>query len=107
MTSLAAKCRPKGGVHFRHAWHVHLTRQRVYLPSFPEPQKKKKKDHGAEFNCVNLPNPHPWHFCFGSQTLLVFLGVSVPLKDIIKPFFFPLKNVGPSGTSPSRLVSAL
>lgn len=43
MTSLAAKCRPKGGVHFRHAWHVHLTRQRVYLPSFPEPQKKKKK----------------------------------------------------------------
>lgn len=70
----------------------------VYLPSFLEPQRKEeKKGHGAEFNCVNLPNPHPWHFCFRSQTPLVFLGVSVPLKDIIKPFFFPLKNVGPLG----------
>lgn len=54
--------------------------------------RKKKKGHDAEFNCVNLPNPHLWHFCFGSQTLLVFLGVSVPLKDIIKSFFFSFEK---------------
>ena len=57
------------------------------LPPYLSRAPGKKKGHDAEFNCVNLPNPHPWHFCFGSQTLLVFLGVSVPLKDIIKPFF--------------------
>lgn len=68
----------------------------VYLPSFLEPQKKKG-GRGAEFSGVNLPKPRPWHFCSGSQTRLVFLGVSVPLKDIIRPFFPPLKNAGPLG----------
>lgn len=57
-------------------------------PAFYSPRKKKKKKGpSAEFSCVNLPNPRPWHFCFGSQTLLVFPGVFVLLKDIIKPFF--------------------
>lgn len=99
-----SKTQEGGKGSFHHACLVHLPCCGVCLPSFQEPQGEKK-GHDAEFNCVNLPNPHLWHFCFGSQTLLVFLGVSVPLKDIIKSFFSPLKNVGPLGhfTFMSRL----
>lgn len=107
MTSLATTCRPKGGMLFRRACWGPSDLLGSVPPQLPGAPEQQQKDHSAGFNCVHLPNPRPWHFCFRSQTLLVFLGVSVPLKDIIKPFFSPLKNVGPSGTSPSRLVSAL
>lgn len=90
--TLAAKCGTKGGESClacpSYLWGI-------YLLSFPEPQRKKKKGNIAEFNGVDLANPRPWHFCFGSQTLLVFLGMSVPLKDIIRPFFFPFEKCSP------------
>lgn len=84
MTVLAAKCRTKGEgrVHYAHRDPSLLG---VSLSGFLQPQEKKGRS--AEFSCVNLPNPRPWHFCFGSQTPLVFPGVFVLLKDIIKPFF--------------------
>lgn len=92
ITIQAAKCGTKGEGHVQYARLV-LLPARCFPPRFPQPQKKKGPS--AEFSCVNLPNPRPWHFCFGSQTLLVFSGVFVLLKDIIKPFFFPFEKCRP------------